>query len=141
MKTENSDSGPVGNPYNQAQPIVYGQVTNAFPAYGQPPPSYAQPNPYSQPQGTFAQPVQPQVIYATNTQDTQIRAPPVGSWSTGLCDCFNNIWPSCGCVFIFHSMWIQAQSKFMNCKNIRCEFLSFFSFMFSRSKNWLYDLQ
>ncbi len=36
--------------------------------------------------------------------------PPLGKWKDGLCDCFSNLWPSFGCSFLFHSMWLQAQS-------------------------------
>lgn len=37
--------------------------------------------------------------------------PPRGHWRDGLCDCFSNLWPSCGCNFIFHGAWLAAQSK------------------------------
>ena len=25
-----------------------------------------------------------------------VTSPPVGQWKDGLCDCFSNLWPSCG---------------------------------------------
>lgn len=105
----------------------------AYPVGANPPTSPGGSNPYSgnysyQPQataGTYAAPpapAYPSVVVAGNpTGDhysTQQQppshvdaGPPTGRWRDGLFDCFANIWPSCGCNFIFHGSWLVSQSK------------------------------
>lgn len=41
-----------------------------------------------------------------------VLGPPEGRWRDGICDCFTNLWPSCGCLFVCNGTWIIAQSKY-----------------------------
>lgn len=38
-----------------------------------------------------------------------LQAAPQGRWKDGLFDCCSNLWPSCGCLFIFSGVWLVAQ--------------------------------
>ena len=70
--------------------------------------------------GTYAAPpagnTQPSVVVVQNPQyaspppSDRPLGPPTGHWRDGLCDCFSNLWPSCGCNFIFHGAWLASQS-------------------------------
>lgn len=53
-----------------------------------------------------------QPIYGQNQPARN--APPTGMWRDGICDCCTNLWPSCGCVFIWNGAWILAQSNQQN---------------------------
>ena len=43
-----------------------------------------------------------------------VNTPPTGMWRDGICDCFRNLWPSCGCVMMWNGAWILAQSNDWN---------------------------
>jgi hypothetical protein len=77
--------------------------------------TYANPNSYA----SAVSNATPTVSYPNNTtqvplSDAQHRGVPRGQWRDGLFDCFNNLWPSCGCNFIFHGAWLVGQSKYMH---------------------------
>ena len=109
--------------FGQSAPTVVGYAV-ASPYAASPYATYSyegqttgQPPVYSA--GTYSSP--PQAVgsstgyYAANPQAAQTavvtrNGPPEGHWRDGICDCFSNIWPSCGCNFIFHGAWLVAQS-------------------------------
>ena len=38
-----------------------------------------------------------------------LQTAPEGRWKDGLFDCCSNLWPSCGCLFVFSGVWLVAQ--------------------------------
>ena len=59
-----------------------------------------------------------QPVYYNNNPAADMRpmrvGPPEGNWRDNICDCCRNLWPSCGCVFIFDGFWMLAQSKWIH---------------------------
>ena len=68
-----------------------------------------------------------------------LQSAPQGRWKDGLFDCCANLWPSCGCLFVFSGVWLVAQmaektqmQSFRNIVNayfgmyILCFFISLF---------------
>lgn len=68
-----------------------------------------------------------------------LQTAPEGRWKDGLFDCCSNLWPSCGCLFVFSGVWLVAQmaektqmQSFRNIVNayfgmyILCFFISLF---------------
>ena len=62
-------------------------------------------------------------------QQHQSVRPPIGRWRDSICDCANNLFPSCYCVCCcYYGMWLVAQSKNSICLNGLDCFHSFSSF-------------
>ncbi len=54
---------------------------------------------------------QPMVTPGSTLQNEGYRGPPRGRWRDELFDCCTNIWPTCGCLCIFHGVWLVGQSN------------------------------
>jgi Cys-rich protein (TIGR01571 family) len=82
---------------------------NGQPVYNQQGAVYVQPTATYTNQNYNPQYNQPQQVMQHNV----VGIPDIrhnGKWRDSLCDCFNNLWPSCGCqIFVGHGAWLIGQ--------------------------------
>ena len=104
-----SKSSSVGQPVVTSQP---GQASST-----QYHPLHSPGSTFAQPPGSYVTPAAQSHHVDESSQQAQLDRnytvrPPIGRWRDSICDCTNNLFPSCYCVCCcYYGMWLVAQSK------------------------------